>query len=107
MERFEREIDARGWRKTLEIQPRAMVLSENVLFVAGWQDSVEAYFENSKPFVGKRDETQKPVMMALSAEDGELLKEFSVNAFPVFDGMIAAENKLFLSLQNGRLVCYE
>jgi len=45
------------------------------------------------------------VLMAVSAVDGAPLAEDPLDATPVFDGMAAAEGRLDISLENGRLVC--
>ena len=40
-----------------------------------------------------------------SADDGTILAEHKLQATPVFDGLIAANNRLYLSLENGMILC--
>jgi hypothetical protein len=81
-----------------------MVLAENLLFGAGWRDSVKI-FDNStqKTFDGEG----KSVLMVISTADSETLKEYPLEAQPVFDGMAAAYGRLYLSLKNGNVLCMD
>jgi outer membrane protein assembly factor BamB len=88
------------WTSWLPIRIRAMVKAGDVLFVAGPPDTMDpdapfAAFEGTK---GAR-------IAAISATDGTPLSESSLDSPPVFDGMIAANGKLFVSLRDGSLTC--
>ena len=41
-----------------------------------------------------------------SANTGQKQAEHKIAAVPVWDGLIAAEGKLFVSLMNGSVVCF-
>jgi len=101
----------------LPIQVRAMVLSKDALFIAGspdvldevelWQRPDDTKLqqklaEQTAAWRGQRGGT----LWAVSLADGSCLSTIDLEAPPVFDGMIAADNKLFLSLMNGRVLCY-
>jgi len=101
----------------MPIHVRAMVLTKDILFVAGspdvidevelWQrpDDVELkrkLAEQTEAWKGHRGGS----LWAVSVADGSRLASIDLEAPPVFDGMIAAENKLFLSLMNGQVLCY-
>ena len=75
-----------------------MVLAGDVLFAAGWKDSVRIF---EKDPYGENDS----VLMVLSTVDGDILSEYPIEAEPVFDGMAAAYGKLYLSLKNGAVAC--
>ena len=45
------------------------------------------------------------VLRVHSAADGMVLAEHKLEAPPVFDGLIAAGGRLYLSMTNGRLLC--
>ena len=45
------------------------------------------------------------MLMAVSASDGAELARYELDSPPVFDGMAAANGRLYLSLENGRLLC--
>jgi outer membrane protein assembly factor BamB len=101
----------------LPIHVRSMVLTKNALFIAGspdvidevelWQrpDDVELkrkLTEQMEAWKGHRGGS----LWAVSLVDGSRLASIDLEAPPVFDGMIAADNKLFLSLMNGQVLCY-
>ncbi len=90
--------------KDPDIYVNSMVLTKNNLFVAG------------PPAIGN-EETQEAKdkwqgkeggsLLCISSTDGNLLSEIKIESPPVFDGMIAAYGKIFISLQNGSVVCFE
>ena len=101
----------------LPIQVRAMVLTKDVLFLAGpadvidevdlWHNPDDAELERkaaqqTEAFRGRSGGS----LWAVSTRDGSRLDSVDLEAPPVFDGMIAADNKLFLSLISGKTVCY-
>jgi len=87
------------WNRKTLVQFRAMVLADNILFGAGWQDSAKIFDKN--PYTEKDS-----VLAVISTADGETLKEYPLEAEPVFDGMAAAYGKLYLALKNGSVVCF-
>ena len=44
-------------------------------------------------------------LMILSKSDGEILAEHELGSAPVYDGMAAADDKLFIALKDGSLIC--
>jgi hypothetical protein len=45
------------------------------------------------------------VLRAVSAADGKRLAERRLDSPPVFDGMIAANERLYIATRDGRVVC--
>ena len=45
------------------------------------------------------------VLLAVNAKTGKKLAELKLPAIPVWDGMIAANGKLFICLENGDFIC--
>jgi len=101
----------------LPIQVRAMVLTKDVLFLAGPPDVIDEVDLWHKPDdvdLGRKAAQQTEAwkglnggsLWAVSTTDGSRLECIDLEAPPVFDGMIAADNRLFLSLMNGKTVCY-
>jgi outer membrane protein assembly factor BamB/ubiquinone/menaquinone biosynthesis C-methylase UbiE len=82
------------WQKPLKIQVRSMILTDNVLFVAGPALDVEGETGN-----------KKAVLMAISASDGTELAKYELDCPPIFDGMAAAYGRLYVSMTDGSLVC--
>lgn len=82
---------ASGWRKPLD-QPKqihAMVIAGDSLVVAG----------------SNRREGSTGFLMVISRTDGKTLSEIPLASAPVFDGIAVAQNRIFVSLQSGDLVC--
>jgi outer membrane protein assembly factor BamB len=99
------------------IQVRAMVLAENALFIAGPPDvvdEVELWRNSGDPALKAKLPEQAKAwsgssggsLWAVSLTDGSRLASLNLESPPVFDGMIAADNKILLSLMNGEVVCY-
>jgi len=84
------------WTKPVPLQVRAMVLANKVLFVAG-PDAGDGPKE--------RDENQGALLIAISASDGTEMAKYQLDSPPIFDGMAAANGRLYLSLENGQLLC--
>ncbi|MBT4818536.1 MAG: PQQ-binding-like beta-propeller repeat protein [Lentisphaerae bacterium] len=101
------------WHTTVPARVRAMVLTgarqqspegatavpSSVLFVAGAPDEIDgddplAAFEGRK---GAR-------LLALSGTDGKTLSDTALGGLPVWDGMIAYRNKLFIAQTNGTIL---
>ena len=91
---FSRDENAARWAASLPIQVRAMVLADDVLFVAGGTQQAHSL-----------SESQDALLIAVSAANGIELAKYPLDALPVFDGMAAAGGQLFIALQNGQVVC--
>ena len=89
------------WKTWVPIRIRAMVRVDETLFVAGPPDVLDpedplAAFEDRK---GAR-------LVAVSPKDGGRLAELKLDSAPVFDGLVAAKGRLYMSVCDGRVVCY-
>ncbi|HUU16202.1 MAG TPA: hypothetical protein VMW72_03550 [Sedimentisphaerales bacterium] len=45
------------------------------------------------------------LLMAISASDGTELAQYQLDSSPVFDGMAAAYGRLYVSMEDGSLLC--
>ena len=45
------------------------------------------------------------ILLCVSAKEGKKLGELKLDACPVFDGLAAAEGKLFIAMMDGSVVC--
>jgi len=101
-----------------QVMPKAMVLANDRLFVAGPRDVVD----EKKMWGRSNDEdfqkkmrlqadwlagTRGAVMQVFSKTDGKKLAETPLDYLVAFDGLIAADGKLFLVTENGSIVCYQ
>ncbi len=88
------------WTQWMPVRIRAMVKADDILFVAGAPD----VFDSKDPY--SAFEARKGAqLVAVSAGDGKKLFEMPLESPPVFDGMIAADGRLFACLRDGSVVC--
>ncbi len=104
------------WSGSIPLHARAMVLAGKTLFVAGLPNLVdeEKAFdtivspETKALLAAQRDAwagKKGGILIAVSAEDGKGLAQYSLESPPVWDGMIAAGGRLYLSDMGGRVIC--
>ena len=101
-----------------DILANAMVLAGGKLFMAGFPDVADE--EKTYGFVfGADDDINRQMrrqeeswqgkkgalLWAVSADTGTKLSEYKIPAIPVWDGMIAANGRLYLSLKDGTVLC--
>lgn len=108
------------WSKKIPILARGMVLSAGkMLFVAGPPDvfgvapgekphpydptSPEALLEQNAALEGQRG----GLLWVVSVEEGEKLAEYELESPPVWDGMAAAEGRLYSALMDGSVICWQ
>lgn len=99
--RRQKQDDVFRWQEPIDMLARAMVLSGGTLFVAGPPDA----FASEDP-VAVWEGRAGGRLWAVSAESGERLAAYPLQASPVFDGMIATPGRLMLSTTDGRLACF-
>jgi len=106
----------RRWAKDLPILVRGMVLADKTLFVAGLPDLVDeerasanrddpqiqaSLAEQNAAWQGKRGAS----LLAVSAGNGAKLAEYKLESPPVWDGLIAANGRLYMATQDGKVTC--
>jgi outer membrane protein assembly factor BamB len=98
------------------VMAQAMVLADKTLFVAGPPDVDDEHVGWGKhldPKVAARHTEQMAAMegklggllLAASAANGDKLTQYKLESVPVFDGMIAADERLYLSMKDGSVLC--
>ncbi|MCK4293189.1 MAG: PQQ-binding-like beta-propeller repeat protein [Planctomycetes bacterium] len=104
------------WTQDQPIFVRAMVLAGKTLFIAGPPDIIDED-EMAKSLddpgaaakLAEQDaalDGQKGALLrVVSAADGKGLAEYKLESIPVWDGMAAANGRLYLSMTNGRILC--
>lgn len=107
------------WTKDLPIFVRAMTLSGDRLFAAGPLDVMDE--EETFKQIAARDKDVEKILQAqddalegktsglllvVNAESGEILQKIELGALPAWDSMAAANQKLFLTTTDGKLMCY-
>ena len=111
---------AQHWEvETPGLLVNAMVLARDRLFLAGPPDVADetrmlGYLPGADDDINRQLRAQDSawrgkrggLLRAVAVGDGQKLAEHKLDSIPVFDGMAAAEGKLFLSLRNGHVVCF-
>lgn len=79
------------WVREIPFVGDAMALTQTVILVAGPPDAPGA---------------EGGILAAYSAETGERLAEYKLEAPPVFDGIAATAGRVYLATKDGRLLCF-
>jgi hypothetical protein len=104
------------WTLDLPLSARAMVLADETLFVAGPVDLLDeesAMRQINEPQVQQQlarqaaafEGEEGSLLWAVSAADGRKLAEMPLEETPVFDGLAAAGGRLYMTTQQGAVVC--
>ncbi len=99
---------AEKWQSMVPLRIRAMVLTRSagsntatdLLFAAGLPDVVDPD-DPLASFEGRKG----ALLNAYSAKDGSLLSSIPLASEPAFDGLIAAQGKLYLVTKDAKLLC--
>ena len=105
------------WTKDLPLFARAMVLAGKTLFIAGPPDLVDeqqvfTQINNPKVKQSLIDQAaalngeKGATLMAVLTADGKKLAQYDLDSPPIFDGMAAAGGRLYLSMKNGKVLCF-
>ncbi|MEA3368243.1 MAG: PQQ-binding-like beta-propeller repeat protein, partial [Planctomycetota bacterium] len=95
-----RSVAEQRWSSHIPLTGKALVLAGDTLFVAGTPVAFPAD-DLAKAYEGRMG----GVLWAASAATGEKRAEVKLDAPPAWDGMAAAGGRLFISLQDGRVLC--
>jgi outer membrane protein assembly factor BamB len=98
------------------LQARAMVMANKTLFVAGPPDVVDeqaSFYRPDEPAIAAKLKEQAAALIgqrggllwAVAAENGKKLAEYRLDSVPVWDGMAAANGRLYVSMKNGGILC--
>ena len=105
-----------SWSDDLSVQATSMVLAGKALFIAGPPDvsdeeaAVKALndpkmqkklADQSAAFEGKRG----ALLVAVSPSSGKKLASYRLDSMPRFDGLIAANGKLYVVTADGKVLC--
>ncbi len=91
---------AHKWMVKLPFQARAMVMANKTLFVAGWPDVIDP-----KDPLAAIEGRKGGLLWVFDAADGKKIAEHKLDSPPVFDGLIAAGGRLYISCKDGTMVC--
>jgi hypothetical protein len=77
-----------------------MVLAGQTLFVTGSPDVVNP----NDPWASLEGRGGS-LLQAVSTADGSILSDLTLDSAPIFDGMAAAYGRLYISMQDGSVIC--
>jgi hypothetical protein len=110
--------DPQWSREEMPLHVRAMVLADEKLFIAGppnVADEKAAFYEPDA--LANRDALTEQkaawegkkggLLHVVSASDGQKLAQYHLECVPVWDGMAAANGRLYISTINGKIVCFD
>jgi len=105
---------AARWSVEAPVLARAMVKAGDTLFICGAQDIVnepkarglrpkhrKLLRKQARLFAGE----EGSILWTVSAADGKELNKTRIDFMPVFDGMIAAGERLYLATKGGKVIC--
>jgi outer membrane protein assembly factor BamB len=89
---------------------RALVLGSDRLFAAGTPDLGEKaaeglFFKNPAEALDAFEGRKGALLCVVSAADGKTLAQYKLDQPPVFDGMVAANGRLYMTTVDGKVVC--
>lgn len=105
------------WSQSAPLLARGLVLAGDTLFAAGppvlVDEQEEAYLNYGDPQVQAKmadhvaafEGRKGAILMAVSKREGKTLAAYRLGSPPVFDGLIAADGRLFLATMDGRVLC--
>ncbi len=89
------------WKIDLSFHPRAMIKSKGNLFVGGMPLKLSA----EDPFASYEGK-KGGIVGVISSEDGNVLAEYDLSSPVIWDGMAAANGKLFVVTSDGSIFCF-
>jgi len=89
------------WQVPVPMRVRAMLLAENTLLLAGvpWPDDADDVLAALR---GKNG----GILWAVDPSNGSVLGKRTLDALPVWDGMAAAYDDLYVTTEDGSLMCF-
>jgi hypothetical protein len=88
------------WHQWVPVRIRAMTLANKRLFIAGPPDKIDP-----KDPLATLENRGAAMLWVYDSESGKRTAEHDLKATPVFDGMIAGPNRIFMSMSDGSVVC--
>jgi len=91
-----------GWRATLGIRARAMLQAGELLFFGGMPADHRG--APASPWIPQGEGETHGCLHVVSCSNGKTLREMKLASPPVWDGMAAAEGRLFIPCIDGSVV---
>jgi len=89
------------WAEEQELVTRAMVLGQDSVCIAGWQDEVRIQLKDGRPTNPETPDRRRGQLLIRDLETGEPRAQLPLRREPVYDGMAAAGGAIYLSTTDG------
>ena len=111
---------AHKWNQDIPVLARSMVLAKDTIFLAGPPDNIDE--EDTFRRIIARDKTvdaelnaqdealegkQGGVLLAIDKKTGKQLSSITLSELPTWDGMAAANGKIYITTEKGNVICLE
>jgi hypothetical protein len=90
------------WAQDVPLIARTMILAGDTLFLAGPPDLPDRPDDGLAALYGGKG----GVLWAVAATDGAKVADYTLDAPPVFDGMAAANGRLYVVTTDGKVACF-
>ncbi len=99
---FAKRTGAKGkaWTQRVRVRPRAMVMAEGRLFIAGPPDVIDP----ADP-LGAFEGRKGGVLLVMDSGTGDKIAEHKLHSPPVFNGAAAARGRLYIAHEDGSVSC--
>jgi outer membrane protein assembly factor BamB len=87
------------WSVDIDVRPRAMVRADDLLFLGG-----TPYSADQLDLAATYEGTKGGLISVMSTSNGEKIAEQRLDSPPVWDGIAAANGRLYISLESGNLL---
>jgi len=95
-----KNVPSPSWSVDLPARPRAMLRAGTTLFIGGMGREIDQA-DLSAAYEGHKG----GLLWAVSAADGDGIAEYKLQSPPVWDGMAAANDRLYISTADGAMLC--
>lgn len=93
-----------SWTTALPLRPRAMIRAGDILFIGG--ETAESVSKSGPaPRDAAIEQNKGGLLRMVSCSDGRTLGETRLDSRPVWDGMAAAGGRLYLTTEDGHVIC--
>lgn len=89
------------WSEVVDLHPRSLIKSRNYLFIGG----TPGFAQTKDPYMAFTGR-EGGILRIIDASNGQQRAGYKLDSPPVWDGMAAADNRLFISMEDGTIQCF-
>ncbi|MHC4432538.1 MAG: hypothetical protein ACYTBS_11930, partial [Planctomycetota bacterium] len=92
------------WSTNIPLTGKAIIKAGETICIAG--TPMKFGSNRIEDFVASYEQRLGGILWLASAKDGSKIAEYKLDAAPAWDGMAAANGRLFISLRDGSVRCF-